>query len=180
MSQKNNSDNLKRNILKELSKSYSSINNSYKYFKKLSKNKYKIIESANWILDNLYLIEREYKNIKQSMGNEYFKALPTLSRNNKKKEVYDVPRIFNIAQNYINSSGEFNIKDVSDYMSVFGVRAKSSPRDFSGRGYLNNGALHEFQTSNIVKDEDMLNDFLTEFIKKQKEVKIETLPLPLP
>lgn len=125
MSQKNNSDNLKRNILKELSKSYSSINNSYKYFKKLSKNKYKIIESANWILDNLYLIEREYKNIKQSMGNEYFKALPTLSRNNKKKEVYDVPRIFHIAQNYINSSGEFNIKDVSDYINnIQGIKSE--------------------------------------------------------
>ena len=117
MSQKKDSHNLKRNILNELSQSYSSIHKSYKYFKKLSKNKYKIIESANWVLDNLYLIEREYKNIKQSIGNEYFKTLPTLTRKNNDREVYNVPRIFHIAQNYINSSAEFNIKEVSDYIN---------------------------------------------------------------
>ncbi|CAG9704294.1 hypothetical protein CNEO_41156 [Clostridium neonatale] len=117
MSQKKDSHNLKRNILNELSQSYSSIHKSYKYFKKLSKNKYKIIESANWVLDNLYLIEREYKNIKQSIGNEYFKTLPTLTRKNNEREVYNVPRIFHIAQNYINSSAEFNIKEVSDYIN---------------------------------------------------------------
>ena len=71
MSQKKDSHNLKRNILNELSQSYSSIHKSYKYFKKLSKNKYKIIESANWVLDNLYLIEREYKNIKHNISNKY-------------------------------------------------------------------------------------------------------------
>ncbi len=47
MSQKKDSHNLKRNILNELSQSYSSIHKSYKYFKKLSKNKYKIIDIDN-------------------------------------------------------------------------------------------------------------------------------------
>ena len=133
------------------------------------------------------IIFNNYDSIYEAYQNLY-DDLPELVRDSSR---YGIVYIFTanavnsiptkIAQNFTNIYA-YKLKDVSDYMSVFGVRAKSSPRDFSGRGYLNNGALHEFQTSNIVKDEDMLNDFLTEFIKKQKEInktnakKIPTLP----
>jgi len=112
---KNNSQNLKRNVLKELSEGYLSIHKSYKYFKRLSKSKDNIIEPANWLLDNLYLIEKEYKIIKLSMVNEYFKALPISSK--KENQGSKIPRIFHIAQNYINCGMEINLQVVSNYIN---------------------------------------------------------------
>lgn len=124
---KNKLNNLKRNILKEISQSYSSIYKSYKYFKKLSKNKYKTIESSNWLLDNLYLIEREYNNIKLSIEDEYFKSLPILQKEDSFNKEYHIPRIFNIAKNYVNSNEEFSEKSVEDYINnIQGLKSKEN------------------------------------------------------
>ena len=67
---------LRINVLRELSESFNYIYKSFKYFKKLIKHKQKIIPAAQWIIDNVYLIEKEYKNIKHSMTIDYFKGLP--------------------------------------------------------------------------------------------------------
>ena len=73
---KNNYYELRKNVLKELAHGFSSIHDNFKYFKTLNKHKVKIVGAAEWLLDNIYLIEKEYKCVKKSMPLEYFKSLP--------------------------------------------------------------------------------------------------------
>ena len=74
------------------------------------------------------------------------------------------------------------LKDALDYTNVFGLKNKLYPRDIIGRGIIKNNGLHEFQTASIILEEDELNNYLIEFINKQKETnlvkakRIPTLP----
>jgi hypothetical protein len=52
-----------------------------------------VAPAAEWLLDNLYLIEKEYKHIKQNMPEKYYKNLPVIDRGIMK----GYPRIYNIA-----------------------------------------------------------------------------------
>ena len=51
-------------IYQELKDAFKGILNNHKYINSLSKKREEIIPSAEWLLDNIYLIEKEYKNIK--------------------------------------------------------------------------------------------------------------------
>ena len=73
---KNNYYELRKNVLRELADGFSCIHDNFKYFKTLDKNKIKIIGAAEWLLDNIYLIEKEYKCVKKCMPLDYFKSLP--------------------------------------------------------------------------------------------------------
>lgn len=73
---KNNYYELRKNVLRELSDGFSCIHDNFKYFKTLNKNKVRICGAAEWLLDNIYLIEKEYKCVKKCMPLEYFKSLP--------------------------------------------------------------------------------------------------------
>ena len=50
-------------IYQELKDAFKGILNNHKYINSLSKKREEIIPSAEWLLDNIYLIEKEYKNI---------------------------------------------------------------------------------------------------------------------
>lgn len=84
-----------------------------------------------------------------------------------------------ISQNFGNIYA-FRLKDSSDYNTIFNSRKKIELRDIFGRGFLNNGELHEFQTSSIVSDSNTLDDYIYEFSKRiddRKSAKsIPTLP----
>ena len=73
---KNNHYELRKNVLRELADGFSCIHDNFKYFKTLNKHKVKVVGGAEWLLDNIYLIEREYKCVKKRMPLEYFKSLP--------------------------------------------------------------------------------------------------------
>ena len=62
------------------------------------------------------------------------------------------------------------LKDQYDYAAVLNAKTKLTPRDILGRGAINNDGVHEFQTAKIIADDDKMNDFLQEFISKQKEI----------
>ncbi|MBY6971090.1 hypothetical protein, partial [Clostridium botulinum] len=79
---KNNSYGLRRNILRELNQGFSCIDENFKYFKKLSKGRNKVLGAAEWLIDNIYLIEKEYKAIKKEMPIDYFKSLPSITEFN--------------------------------------------------------------------------------------------------
>ena len=64
----------------------------------------------------------------------------------------------------------FELKDSSDYNYIFNTRTKREPRNIMGRGLLNNDGIHEFQTANIVENENELNEYLAEFINNQKVI----------
>ena len=99
---------LRKNVLKELADSFSSIQDTYKYLKKLNKHNINVLGAAEWILDNIYLVEKEYKCVKKEMPLDYFKGLP---------QDYTLPRIFNVAKNYISSSRNVSVEELEEYIN---------------------------------------------------------------
>ena len=78
----NNSYGVRKNVLKELAEGFSCIHDNFKYFSKLSKDGYKVLGASEWLLDNIYLIEKEYKAIKVEMPIDYFKGLSSVGESN--------------------------------------------------------------------------------------------------
>ena len=91
----NDNPNSRKNILHELKLGYSKIKDNYKYIRNLAMDKEEIIGSGEWLLDNIYLIEKEYKSIKHNMPKEYFNNLP---------EGDGIPRILELAKEFIRGS----------------------------------------------------------------------------
>ena len=137
---KNNFYGVRKNVLRELADGFSCIHENFKYFRKLSKNGYKVLGASEWLLDNIYLIEKEYKGIKMEMPIDYFKGLPSISRelksliwcesltqgtnvsrvsldNKEDKEI--IPRIFAVAKNYINNEEEISCDKFIKYINEF-------------------------------------------------------------
>ncbi len=85
--------NCKKALMRSLDKSYEKIINTYNYMDKEVQQKNDIVPAAEWLLDNLYLIEREYKDIKNNMPKSYYKNLPVITKGIMKC----YPRIYHIA-----------------------------------------------------------------------------------
>ncbi|MDF2882101.1 MAG: NdvB [Clostridiaceae bacterium] len=85
--------NCRRKVIKSLKDSYDKILKCYLYIDKNTKNKRELVPAEEWLLDNLYLIEREYKDILHSMPGYYYKNLPTINKGIMK----NYPRIYHIA-----------------------------------------------------------------------------------
>ncbi|MEG1481138.1 GH36-type glycosyl hydrolase domain-containing protein [Clostridium sp.] len=98
---KNDSLNSRRNVLNELKLSFMKIKDTYKYIKVLSNEGEEIIGSGEWLLDNIYLIEKEYKAIKANMPKEYFQNLFTETSQDQSKAA---PRIYLLAKEMIKDS----------------------------------------------------------------------------
>ena len=43
-------------------------------------DKQDMVPAAEWLLDNLYLIQKEYKDVKYNMPESYYKNLPVISK----------------------------------------------------------------------------------------------------
>jgi len=99
---------LRKNVLKEIADSFSKIQSTYKYLKKLNKHNINVLGAGQWILDNTYLVEKEYKCIKKEMPLDYFKGLP---------HDEDYPRIFNVAKKYISASRNVSIENMEEYIN---------------------------------------------------------------
>lgn len=92
-------DTCRKHVLQELKLSFKKIKDNYKYIKKLDSIGEEIIGSGEWLLDNIYLIEKEYKSIKDNMPKTYFDNLPLLDN----KDNGD-PRVLVYAKEYTDSS----------------------------------------------------------------------------
>jgi cellobiose phosphorylase len=131
---KNNPYGVRKSVLRELEYGFSSIHENFKYFNKLSKDGYKVLGASEWLLDNIYLIEKEYKGIKMEMPIDYFKGLSSIGRvhyhqnqneynnmnnngNIHKKDSDRVPRIFIVAKNYINNENEIDCDKFISYIN---------------------------------------------------------------
>jgi len=82
-----------------------------------------------------------------------------------------------ISQNFDNIYA-FKMKDPTEYNTIFNSRKKIEPRDIVGRGIVNNGELHEFQTSSIIEKENELNEYLITLSKKQNIIKTKANKIP--
>lgn len=85
--------NSRRKIVKILNESYKNIINAFEYIDRDIRNNKEVISAAEWLLDNLYLIEKEYKDIKHSSTWSFYRKLPVLINSSAK----GYPRIYYIA-----------------------------------------------------------------------------------
>ncbi|ADL50417.1 glycosyltransferase 36 [Clostridium cellulovorans 743B] len=89
--------NSKQAIRKLLDESYKEIIKGYEYIDKDVRDKKEVIPASQWLLDNLYLIEKEYKDIKFKTPNFFYKRLPVLT----KGELAGFPRVYQIAASIV-------------------------------------------------------------------------------
>ncbi|AYD41465.1 cyclic beta 1-2 glucan synthetase [Clostridium fermenticellae] len=88
----------KHKLIKNLDESYKKILNGNDYIDEKFRNKKDVLQCGEWILDNLYLIQREYANIKKNMPRECYKDIPVISKGIMK----GYPRIYYIAVEMIS------------------------------------------------------------------------------
>jgi len=106
----------KKLVIRNLDKSYKKIISGYEYIAKEVKNKNEVVQSAEWLLDNLYLIEREYKDIKRSMPISYYENLPVL----KEGLFKGLPRVYFAAVEMVNhSDGKIDEKTIETFINAF-------------------------------------------------------------
>ena len=96
---KNDSLNGRKNVLNELKLSFMNIKDTHDYLKMLSKEGEEIISAGNWLLDNIYLIEKEYRAIKVNMPKSYFQNLYV---ENEINSDIKLPRIYICAKEMLN------------------------------------------------------------------------------
>jgi cellobiose phosphorylase len=84
--------NSKRKIKKSLDNSFNTILRGYEYIDGEIKHKREVIPVAEWLMDNIYLIEKEYKDIKNNISDDYYKKLPVVKNGHYK----GYPRIYHI------------------------------------------------------------------------------------
>ncbi|SDP07582.1 GH36-type glycosyl hydrolase domain-containing protein [Clostridium gasigenes] len=92
----NNSLICRKAVLLELKEAFSGILHNHKYLNKLAKQGEEIAFASEWLLDNIYLIEKEYKAIKVNLPLSYFNNLPMKDNDNR-----DCPRIYYLAKDYV-------------------------------------------------------------------------------
>ncbi|MDP4177408.1 MAG: glucoamylase family protein [Bacillota bacterium] len=108
--------NCKRKLIKSLDKSYENIIKGYNYIDKETKNKMEVVPAAEWILDNLSLIEKEYKDIKQNMPESYYKNLIVISSGLMK----GYPRIYGIAVELVShTDGRIDEDTIESFITAY-------------------------------------------------------------
>ena len=88
--------NVRKTVLIELNDAFKGIIHNHRYLNKLVKQGEDAIHSAEWLLDNIYLIEKEYKTIKHNLPHSYFNNLPNIEI-----EGFSYPRMYSLAKDYI-------------------------------------------------------------------------------
>lgn len=106
----------RRKLIKSLDKSYSDILKAYEYIDKDVKYKREVVPAAEWMLDNLYLIEKEYKDIKHNMPESYYKGLPVINKGILK----GYPRIYHIAVELVShTDGRVDEKTIDIFINAY-------------------------------------------------------------
>ena len=170
-------NNLLKLIRSEITKRkqlFADFGGEYKNYIKASNNKLPIIT----------VIFNNYDSIYEANQNLY-DDLPELVRDSERYGIIFIMTCS--ATNSVNSKISSNfktiyaykLKDKMDYTQVLGVKTNTLPKENIGRGMLNNGGAHEFQTASIIENEEELNDYIIEFINKQKEIN-KTIAKPIP
>ncbi|MDS1004284.1 glucoamylase family protein [Clostridium sporogenes] len=103
-------------VLESLDKSYERIMNNYKYIVSLDEDINMTVPAGEWLLDNIYLIEKQYKDIKKNMPSSYYVKLPVINKGIMKC----YPRVYHLALAIIhnfhgNMNKDFIIKFINQY-----------------------------------------------------------------
>lgn len=146
----------------------------------------KYIRASDKKLPLLVVILNNFDSIKDNFEDLVYNVIPDATRDSDR---YGVIFIMtgaatnsvrtNISQNCKNFF-TFKLKDKYEYQNIFNKRKDILPRNIIGRGIINNGDLHEFQTATIFNQENN-DELLTAFVAQTKEKYSSYLPyLQLP
>ncbi len=88
----------KRKLIRNLDKEYKNILDGCSFFESEIKSKIEVASCAEWLLDNLYLIKKEYKDIKVSVSGSYYRDLPVM----KEGVMKGYPRVYYIVREMLS------------------------------------------------------------------------------
>jgi len=108
--------NCKKKLISNLDRSYEKILKGYANIDKEGKNKKEVLPAAEWLLDNLYLVEKEYKSIKYNMPQTYYKDLPVIYKGVMK----GYPRVYHIAIEIVShTDGRMDESVIENFISAY-------------------------------------------------------------
>jgi hypothetical protein len=108
--------NCRRALISSLDKSYSQILKTYEYIDREARYKREIVPAAEWMLDNLYLIEKEYKDIKYNMPISYYRGLPVI----KKGVMKGYPRVYYLAVELVShTDGRIDEETIQTFVNAY-------------------------------------------------------------
>ena len=108
--------NCRRKLIKSLNISYKKILRTYEYIDRETRNNRETAPATEWLLDNLYIIEKEYKHIKNYMPKSYYTDLPVIYKGIMK----GYPRIYHIAVEMVShTDGIINEKTVKTFIKAY-------------------------------------------------------------
>ncbi|MDP4089580.1 MAG: glucoamylase family protein, partial [Bacillota bacterium] len=106
----------RRKLMKSLDTSFEKILKGYDIIDELGENKRDMVPAAEWLLDNLYLVQKEYKDIKLNMPESYYNNLPVISKGIMK----GYPRIYHIAVEIVShTDGMLDENRVERFISAY-------------------------------------------------------------
>ena len=157
-------------------KEFSDYNGDYSFYVKSSG---KIVPTIVVIINNYEAFNEMYSNYEDTLlqltreGHRYgIVFILTTSASNMIR--------YRLAQNF-KQKIVLQLNDTGDYSSILGNVKKTFPSEFLGRGIVNLGSIYEFQTAQIVKEEQLVEDVrnLCEELKNNNTFvakKVPTLP----
>ncbi|WP_032122287.1 GH36-type glycosyl hydrolase domain-containing protein [Clostridium amazonitimonense] len=84
----------KKRLMQVLDREYKNIIRNYEQLKKRAKKEKVLIASGEWLLDNIYMIEKEFKTVKYNMPKSYYKYLPIVQEQSSYRNL----RVYSIAK----------------------------------------------------------------------------------
>ena len=170
---KNNLIKLIKDEINSRKKLFSNYGGSYQNYIKSSK------------LPIIVVVLNNYDSIMEENEN-FYDIMPEITRDSERYGIVFVlscNSISSIRGNLVNNFGNifaFKLKDVIDYMSIFGVKTNNAPRDIFGRGFIKHDTLHEFQTASLDGNDENLYSFVENFVKEQGKInKTNAKPIPM-
>ena len=143
-------------------------------------------DNADKKLPLLIVFLNNYDSFKDNFDDLVFGSVPDVTRDSDRYGVVFVMTAaapnslrVNISQNFKHFYA-YKLKDKYEYQTVFNKKREVLPREIIGRGIINNGDLHEFQTLSIVTEEkdNFIKEFVNDMIKKYEQY-TPYLPLPI-
>lgn len=108
--------NSKRKIMKSLDNNHRNILKGYEYIDRDMRYKRDVVPAAEWLMDNFYLIEKEYKDIKHNLPDYCYKKLPAVTKGLFK----GYSRIYHIAMEIVShTDGKIDEKTIMSFIESY-------------------------------------------------------------
>ncbi len=168
-------------IFKEARANYDIIYDTYKILEKSTDLKIQIHSAGQWLLDNMYIIQEAYQEIKYSEVNLKNKKLPIVKTYDGKKYISIFYLAYELVENYSGYVDQNNIYEclkehqklsylTSEELNLFMIMLKIALLKFIARIAMNttNSQLKKIQVENIILGEYEDENIIKELYKELK------------